>query len=527
LTAADNPCDDFVSKEALVASGLQPTVVVVGAGPTGITAASLLAQYGIETLVLDRWAGVCPQPRAVHIDDEVCRILDRLGIAEKFARISRPAAGLRLLDPQMKVLAQFERPAYSRNGYPQANMFDQPDLEELLRTNLTRYPKATLRGGADVTAIDDLGGSRVRVTFTDRAGGGQHSVDADYLLGCDGANSLVRRHIRSTMRDLNFEQRWLVVDVACDTDLGQWGGVHQVCSPQRAGTFMQIGDARYRWEFRLLPGEKASGFGSVADLRPLIAPWTAGVGDADLTIVRVAEYTFHAKIAEVWRRGNTFLLGDAAHLTPPFIGQGMCAGLRDGMNLAWKLAGVIEGSLDKAVLDTYEKERKAHVRSVIGLALTVGRAMTAGGRLGDLLRRTVVPRMDLIPGLRERVLDSTTPALPRTIMVNKLRFGDRLAGTLCPNADVPDGPRLDSLLGNGFALITNRPLTPTERSAVESHHGVVHVAAPGGAVAQWLRHGRADAAIVRPDRTVMRAGAVGQMCLAWPTRTRPGARTHG
>lgn len=507
--------------------GHRPTVVIVGAGPTGITAATLLAQYGVHTVVLDRWMDVYPQPRAVHLDDEVCRILERLGVASDFARISRPAAGLRLVDPDMKVLAQFTRPASSRSGYPQANMFDQPELERLLRVNLKRYPSATLRGGADVTALTERDPGGVTVTFTDRATGRRHEVDADYLLGCDGANSLVRDHIGATMRDLNFEQRWLVVDVASSADLGQWDGVHQLCNPRRAGTFMQIGDVRYRWEFRLLPGETAGDFDSVPALRPLIAPWIADLDDADLQIVRVAEYTFHARIAESWRRGDTFLLGDAAHLTPPFIGQGMCAGLRDGMNLAWKLAGVIRGTLPPEALDTYETERKAHVGKMISLALVVGRSMTAGGRFGDLIRRTVVPRMDLIPGLRERLLDSTTPPLPRTSLVHRNRFGGRLAGTLCPNAVVEGGSRLDALLGNGFAVVTTRKLSGTEESAVRGCGAVVHVAAAGSEVAEWLRAGRAEAAVVRPDRTVMHAGSVGAVCRALPTRPRPRAPARG
>ena len=141
------------------------------------------------------------------------------------------------------------------------------------------------------------------------------------------------------MRDLKFEQRWLVVDVATDADLHQWEGVHQVCDPARAGTYMRIGETRYRWEFRLLAGESAEDFRTLAALRSLIEPWTAGVSDDRLDLLRVAEYTFRAQIADRWRRGNVFLLGDAAHLTPPFVGQGMGAGLRDAMNLAWKLAG--------------------------------------------------------------------------------------------------------------------------------------------------------------------------------------------
>lgn len=494
-------------------------VVIIGAGPTGVTAATLLAQYGVESLVLDRWADVYPQPRAVHLDDEVYRIVHQLGIADEFAKISRPALGLRLLDPTMAVLAEFQRdPDRTRHGHPEANMFDQPEFEALLRANLEHYPAATLRGNVEVTDIVDIGGGRSRVSYTDRGDGSAHAVEADYVLGCDGANSVVRTHIGASMRDLNFEQRWLVVDVATTADLGQWGGVHQLCDPHRAGTFMQIGDVRYRWEFRLLPGEAAEDFGTIAALHPLITPWTGQAADDDLELIRVAEYTFRAKIADRWRQGNTFLLGDAAHLTPPFVGQGMCAGIRDSMNLAWKLAGVLRGSLPADALDTYEQERKPHARKMIGLALMVGRAMTAGGRVGDLARRTIVPRMHLLPGLRERVIDSQTPPLHRSALVHRSVRPGELAGRLCPNVIDRDGRRLDDRLGNGFTVVVDRPLSPVERSLVEQRGAAVHLAEPGSELSTWLRRGHAHAAVVRPDRTVMSAGRdVQEVCAAVPT----------
>lgn len=489
-------------------SSKDPAVVIIGAGPTGITAATLLAQHGVPSLVLDRYVDVYPQPRAVHLDDEVFRIVHRLGIAEEFAKISRPALGLRLLDPQLNVLAEFQRdPAQSRHGYPEANMFDQPELEALLRTNLTRHPLATLRGNVEVTDITPISQGRSRIAYTDRGDDSRHVIEADYLLGCDGANSLVRSRIGSTMRDLHFEQRWLVVDVATTADLGQWCGVHQLCDPRRAGTFMQIGDVRYRWEFRLLPGESAGDFATLTTLGPLIAPWTAHVGIDDLELIRVAEYTFRALIADRWRQGNIFLLGDAAHLTPPFVGQGMGAGMRDAMNLAWKLALVINGALAPAALDSYEQERKPHAHKMINLALMVGRAMTAGGDFGNLLRRTVVPRMHLLPGLRERVVDSRTPPLHRSALVHRsLDPRRRLGGTLCPNAAGSDGRRADEVLGNAVAVVTDRAPSAAERRLIERHGVMVLLAEPGTELAAWLRRGHAGAAIIRPDRTVLRAG---------------------
>lgn len=493
-------------------------VVIVGAGPTGVTAATLIAQHGIDCLVLDRWDNVYTQPRAVHLDDEICRIIGRLGIAEEFSAMSRPAHGLQLRDRNMRVLAEFQRDsAEGAHGYPRANMFDQPELETLLRANLKRYPHATLRGNAEVTDIVRVDAQRVQVTFTDRVSGREHRVVANYLLGCDGANSVVRASIGASMEDLKFQQRWLVVDVATAADLNQWDGVHQICDPHRAATFMRIGQTRYRWEFRLLAGEAAADFSTMARLHPLIRPWLAGIPPERLEIVRVAEYTFRAQLADSWRRNDIYLLGDAAHLTPPFIGQGMGAGIRDAMNLSWKLAGVINGWLPDTVLNTYEQERKPHVRSLIRLALAMGRAMTAGGELGNFVRRVLVPRIHLIPGLRKRIVDSATPALHRSALVVKPHRRARLAGSLCPNPILAKGKRLDDVVGNRFAVITATPLLQTQRDELIRRGAVVIVAETDSELARWLRWGRAIVAVVRPDRTVLCAGHdAAKACRAVP-----------
>lgn len=482
-------------------------VVIVGAGPTGVTAATKLAQYGVDCLVLDRWPDVYTQPRAVHLDDEVFRLIASLGIGDEFAAISRPALGLQFRDPELRVMAQFHRDcADSGNGFPQANMFDQPELEGLLRSNLKNYPNAVLRANAEVTEAVQTGPQRARVTFTDRVSGREHRVESSYVLGCDGANSLVRAAVGATMEDLKFQQRWLVVDVESDADLNQWDGVHQVCDPRRAATYMRIGATRYRWEFRLLPDETAGDYNTLVALYPLIRPWVKGVAAECLRLLRVAEYTFRAQVADRWRHGPMFLLGDAAHLTPPFIGQGLCAGLRDAVNLAWKLAGVVDGWLPDTVLDTYEMERKPHARYMIRFALGVGTAMTAGGRAGDLLRRLVVPRLHLIPGVRRKIVDSTTPALHTSALVQRSRRRRRLPGSLCPNPVIAEDKRIDEVAGRRFVVVTSEPLSPSLRDEVRGRGAVPVIAQPGTELALWLRAGRARAAVVRPDRTVLAAG---------------------
>ncbi len=494
-------------------------VVIVGAGPVGVTAATLLGQYGVECLVLDRWDGVFPQPRAVHLDDEVYRVLVRLGIAEEFGAVSRPTRGLQLIDRKHRVFAVFDRAGdYGRHGHPQANMFDQPELEQLLRTNLKEQATVNLRGNVEVTDVAQDGQGRVRVDLTDRLTGEHESVMAAYVLGCDGANSVVRTAIGSAMEDLEFEQRWLVIDVASASELDQWEGVHQVCDPDRAATYMRIGDTRYRWEFRLLEGETAADFESIEALQPLIGPWVEGITCDQLGLVRVAEYHFRAQLADHWRNRNVFLLGDAAHLTPPFIGQGLCAGVRDSMNLSWKIAGVVSGDLPESVLDSYEVERKPHARAMIRLAKLIGVSMTQGGRVGEALRKAIAPRLHWIPGLRDRLLDGETPPLHRSALVQGHGRRTSLHGRLCPNAPLTDGARYDDVTGDGFVLVTRVPLSPQQRAVLAGRGTEALEVPPGSPLSTWLTGGRAAAALVRPDFTVMRAGRdVTEVCAAAPT----------
>ncbi|CAN5456462.1 bifunctional 3-(3-hydroxy-phenyl)propionate/3-hydroxycinnamic acid hydroxylase [soil metagenome] len=490
-------------------------VVIVGGGPTGIAAATLLAQHGVESVILDRWAEIYPQPRAVAADDEVCRILARMGIGAEFAELSRPGLGLRLVDPNLKVLSEFRRqPTAGKNGFPESNMFDQPELEKALRANLQNHPEAHLRGNAEVTAMTQLDTGRLRVSVSDRESGDEFEIESDFVFGCDGANSLVRRTIGATLTDLRFEQRWLVIDIDTDADLDQWDGVHQVCSCERAGTYMRVGNTRYRWEFQLLPDETSENFTTLSAIAPLIAPWVDAEIVETMTLIRTCEYTFRARVAERWRRGNVFLLGDAAHLTPPFIGQGMGAGLRDAMNLSWKVAGVYHGTLPDSVLDSYQRERKAHARSMIRFAVVIGWAMTAGGRAGDRIRRYVLPRLQPLAGLAGA---PQTPALRSSSLVHPSRRTGDLAGTLCPNPVLETG-RFDEVIGNRVAVVTRSRLPRQRLDRLAAAGVMVLEVADDSELGAWLQRGHAYAVVVRPDRTVMcttsHATGVDELCSA-------------
>lgn len=475
-------------------------VIIVGAGPAGATTAILLAQLGVETLVLDRRAEAYPLPRAVALDDEVFRILARLGIAQKFRLVSRPANGLRLIDRHLRVLGQFTRTGDSPvNGFPRSNLFDQPLLEQLLRERMRELPQITFRSGVTVTGARPGPGGTACVGLVDEETGELESLSARFVLGADGANSVIRKAIESRFEDLGFEQRWLVVDIDTDADLGQWDGVHQLCDADRAGTYMRVGARRYRWEFRLGPEESVADFTTIEQFLPLVRLWTGSVPASELTVVRTAEYTFRAVVADRWRSGQVFLLGDAAHLTPPFIGQGMGSGMRDAANLAWKIHGVLTGALDTAVLDTYEAERKPHARALIQEAKLIGMLMTGAGRVGDVARRlTGRPLIAALAALEARS-DVASPRLRRSSLV----VGDRadpLAGRFCPN--VVGSRRFDDDWAGQWVLVSRQPLAPSLLPALRDRGCGLVVTQPGDQLDRWLKRAGRAAALVRPDATV-------------------------
>ncbi|MGW3152071.1 bifunctional 3-(3-hydroxy-phenyl)propionate/3-hydroxycinnamic acid hydroxylase MhpA [Streptomyces sp. NPDC001177] len=492
-------------------------VVIIGAGPVGVTAALLLARHGVRSLVLERHRDIYPLPRAVVVDDEVRRILQSVGIHEEFAALARPARGLRLLNAQHRVIAEFARSRHGKHGFPQTSMFDQPDLERLLRAALTRRPECELWGGVEVVSVSQgtEGTAPVRVTFRRDGSDEDEHVWADAVLGCDGAGSLTRDAVGAVWEDLHFEESWRVIDVRTSRPVRTWEGVDQICCPTQPATFMRLSKDRYRWEFRLADDEALDGPEGLERLRELVAPWVdvpSGVsrGD-DFEVIRQAQYTFRARLADRWRRGRVFLLGDAAHLTPPFIGQGLCAGLRDAHNLTWKLARVLRQGADDGLLDTYEHERKPHARYLIRVAVAVGWAMTGGQDRAAALRRAAVATACRVPGVTSTVSRDLSPALPAGPLVRRRPglIGRGLPGTFCPQPWViGDGRRvrLDDILGDSFAVVTAVPPTPRMTAVATALDApTLHVGDLGddGMLAAWLARGRADAALLRPDRVVM------------------------
>ncbi|MFJ5264027.1 bifunctional 3-(3-hydroxy-phenyl)propionate/3-hydroxycinnamic acid hydroxylase [Streptomyces sp. NPDC088387] len=489
-------------------------VIVIGGGPTGLATATLLGQFGLVVAVVERHHDLYPLPRAVHLDDEVYRILHQLGVGEEFAALSRPAAGLRLVDAGHRELATFTRGRTTAAGLPQAYLFDQPDLERLLRQNLKNHPEVSLLGGHELLRLDtsDPGSVTAHVRGPD---GTPVALRAPYVIACDGANSTVREQLGITRADLGFAQRWLVVDVRCEDPFDAWDGVHQVCDPHRAGTYMRVGADRHRWEFQLLDGESAAGHGRLPALRRLIDPWARTVPDDRLTVLRCTEYTFRALVARRWREGRVLLAGDAAHVTPPFIGQGLCAGLRDAQNLAWKLHAVLRGSAGQDLLDSYESERRPHATTMIRRATALGQLMTGGGRAAVPARRTLLPVLARSRTVHRRLLDSRTPALTPGPRIRR-RTPRPVRGALLPLVRVPgpDGELVlvDRVLGDRTVVVA---LPGTDLAAVpDALPSAWLTVDPAGAegerlLAGWLRDAGVGWVRVDPDRVISAAGPAG------------------
>lgn len=431
-------------------------VLIVGAGPVGVVLARLLGAAGVRVLLVDREDGVMRIPRAIALDDDGGRVLQAVGdyarVRHGMPRIER----VRMISPRVGDLFSYDANCW-RNANPMVLMFRQPELEDALREGLARLPSVTLRTGTTLEAFTD-GADGIEATLT--SDGRRERVRARYLVGCDGARSTVRKQIGVEMLGSTYEKDWLVVDVRRDPTPNR--EVHFLCDPARPGVTMPAPDGGRRWEFMLGEDDDRATITSPETLARLLAPW----GDvARMEVERAAVYTFHARVAEHLQQGRVFLAGDAAHLTPPFAGQGLMAGLRDVHNLAWKLAAVIRGQAGEALLETYEEERLPNARTMVRMAQLMGEIIMARDAARCAFRDQVLRRAGRLPGIRD--LLSSLEVKPRTAIPRGLVSGRSAvrawqrsaaqAGDLLPQTTIvlPDGRStlLDDHIGYRWALV--------------------------------------------------------------------------
>ena len=355
-------------------------VVQIGYGPVSQVLALMLARQGHRVAVVERWSEPFALPRAVCIDHEAARILRALGLGEGLARVSRPAPRYEWFNAEWDTLLSIDWSAASVSGGPEVNFVHQPSLEAEFRAAVREQPGAALHLGWELVGFTDHG-DHVAVEVREVEGGATRTLRTRYLIGADGANSLVRETLGIEREDRGFHADWLVVDMLLNPgvvlDIPACG---QYCNPARPTTIVPGGvpagaaEGRVcrRWEFMRLPHESREALQDEGYVWSLLEPW---VRRDQAELIRHTIYTFRSLIADSWRQGRVLLVGDAVHVMPPFMGQGMCAGIRDAWNLSWKLDALLRDEADDTLLDSYATERRPHVSAVIDASIYLGKVI--------------------------------------------------------------------------------------------------------------------------------------------------------
>ena len=503
-------------------------VLVVGYGPVGQTLTILLAQRGYRVTVVERKAGPYPRPRAVHYDDEIARVFAAAGIGDEVAAISMPSGEYDWRSADGRTLLHFDWGAAGPSGWPASNMFAQPRLEAALAAHAESFPTVQVRRGWQAAGLDSRD-DHVTATVAG-ADGAEEVIRARYLVGCDGANSFVREWLGTGLTDLGFFYDWLILDVVPHDTEREWKPFNlQICDPVRPTTVVSGGPGRRRWEFMRLPHETIEELNNEQTAWRLLEPWQLTPANADLE--RHTVYTFQARWADQWRRGRVLIAGDAAHLMPPFAGQGMCSGIRDAANLAWKLDLVLSGRAAGTLLDTYTSERSAHVQNAIGMSVELGNVICLSDPAAAAARDEVMLKAE---GRPELALPPIPPPVlgPGVLAAGPDGTPAGIGGQLSPQGRVQSAAGttglFDQVVGTGFVLLLGRdpfgmnlndpdlvalgrlgahvvrvvppgtgPAGPADAAGPAG--GVETVADVDGRYQQWLDAAGYAAVVIRPD----------------------------
>jgi 3-(3-hydroxy-phenyl)propionate hydroxylase len=498
--------------------------IISGYGPTGATLANLLGTRGWRVVVLEQSPQIYDKPRAITADQECMRVFQSCGLADNVAAGTSPHPGTDFVGIDGGVIKRFyPQPGPKQLGWEPSFMFVQPELEAKLRAGVERFDHVDVLLDHRLLQVEQTEGE-VRVQARDLARERDVKLTARYLIAADGASSPVRRQLGAEVEDLAFDEWWMVVDAWIRGPLELPPRCVQYCRPSRPGTYIVGPGGLRRWEIKLLPGEGPNDFRSEEAIRRVLSEF---VDTSGLELCRSAVYRFHAVVAEQWRFGRVFLAGDAAHQMPPFLGQGLCAGIRDAVNLAWKLDAVEKMGADPRILDTYGVERKPHVRTIVSFAKSFGLiigeldaqvAKSRDARLRAELEsgQAETVRQKFIPGLADGLIDQdacgvAAPGAGSLFVQPRVRIGGSRETAL-----------LDDVTGPGFLIACTRAvvldwLGAEGRAAWERLQGkwavigdaqggllpgVVAAKEGEGIFRDFMAQHGAAAVVVRPDRYV-------------------------
>lgn len=491
-----------LNREKALSSAPDYDVVIVGFGPVGAVAANLLGRADHRVLIVDREREPFRLPRAIVLDDETMRLFRSIGLLHLIQPFTTPIGTVEFAGPNGERLLGYDvaPDGPKPNGFQPNYFFHQPSVDALVRKSVEALSSVEVCLGTFLANLRQTT-ETVEVTLNSSLAG-LRTVTARYLLGCDGARSTVRSLLEVATCSLGYDERWLVID-AEDLQQSQHAGrVTQICDPERRATVIQAERHHRRWEFQLTEAERTEEATSPEFIWKLLQPW---VSAGDIQIVRAAAYRFHSVFAERWSVGRVFLLGDAAHQMPPFMGQGMCTGLRDAGNLAWKLSAVLKGYAPVALLESYSEERIPHARDMVEWSVEVG-----------LLIEAFAARFAGDASRLEAVDASSGYGAGRELAPVRGAWFDRASkhrciGRTAPFLMLPGEVAVDDLQGDGFAIL--RRASGPSRSEVSERlgEGLVHIDLDAACWSQLERLAGAPieaSVLVRPDRLVCAVGPV-------------------
>lgn len=517
-------------------------VLVVGAGPAGVTIANLLGVYGIKTLLIERNADILDYPRAVGLDDEAMRTFQAAGLAQDLIKDMIQHVPLRMYTAQKECFAEI-LPATQEFGWCRRNLFSQPLGEKAMREGLARYPHVQFQSEVELTAIEQ-DAHQVTATVHDLRTGTSSNIQTQYLIGADGGRSTVREALlKIPFEGKTHARKWVVIE--CDNDPldAPYTALH--CEPRRPYVCLRLPYGLRRWEFMLFPGEDGEQMLHPDKVRELLSQHVTD--PSRLNVIRARVYTHNSRVARDFVQGRVCLAGDAAHITPPWIGQGLNAGLRDVFNLTWKIAWIVQGRLKPEVLSSYHVERHAHAKAMIELADLFGAVLSQTNPMLSWLRDTFFMAIRDIASVRDYVLQMKFKPMPRfregVVLANSNpKLDDRVGRMFIqPRVETERGvvKPLDDVLGSGFALLTwqddfARHLPPSLTRQLQrigcsvvaatrskslqgmqlkqaGRSGVALIGDFENALHFWFGKTGADWVLIRPDRYVAAVGHANEL----------------
>ena len=460
-------------------------VAIVGFGPTGGTLANLLALQGFSILIIEKEKSFYPLPRAVHFDDEIMRVFQTIGITDKFLKHTIINKGTKFVNSKNQVVLDWPRPrSITENGWYPSYRFHQPDLERKLRRRLKDFKKVSVMQSTKVNSLKEEKSS-VKIFIENINNNKISEIRAKYIIGCDGARSTIRKQIKAKFQNLGFTQKWAVVDLILKKNKKELPDrTIQYSNSKRPATYCRNVGKRRRWEFAINNAESEKKVLSNSYIWNFLKPW---LKPSEASLERKTIYTFQSAISKKWKKGRVFLAGDAAHLMPPFMGQGMCAGVRDASNLAWKIAYCLKNNHSEKLLNTYQSERYSNVIEYIKTTVKMGEFVNAVGT------SNITGEVSSTQN-GQKSMKSIKPKLGKGLG----KINDKNRGKIFPQFKLKNGKSLDNKFFDKPLLIISskyKKKLPKKINYINSN------TAKG--LNEYMLNLKIDAFVVRPDRFIL------------------------